>query len=65
MPVRVRISTTRGGLIEEISVAHWFSGAVSAEIRVPDSMGEVTRVEIDADREFPDKDRSNNVWERG
>ncbi len=65
MPARLRISTTEGGVIErEIPVTHWLSGKVSAQIRIPSSAGEVTRVEIDPDRGFPDVDRSNNVWER-
>ncbi|MFH1765815.1 MAG: M1 family metallopeptidase [Gemmatimonadota bacterium] len=65
MPSRVRIATTLGGVIDrEISVSHWLAGEASAQIRVPGSAGEVTRVEIDPDRGFPDMDRSNNVWER-
>ncbi|MCJ7629956.1 MAG: hypothetical protein MUO50_16390, partial [Longimicrobiales bacterium] len=65
MPSRVRIATTQGGVIErEIPVSHWLAGELSAQIRVPGSAGEVTRVEIDPDRGFPDMDRSNNVWER-
>ena len=65
MPARVRISTTEGGTLErEIPVAHWLSGAVSAQIRVPASAGDITRVEVDPDRGFPDKDRSNNIWTR-
>jgi hypothetical protein len=65
MPARVRISTTGGGTLErEIPVTHWLSGAVSAQIRIPASAGEVTRVEIDPDGGFPDLDRSNNIWTR-
>jgi len=65
MPSRVRITTTIGGVLErEIPVTHWLSGEVSAPIWIPSAEGEVTRVEIDPDRLFPDADRSNNVWER-
>ena len=65
MPTRLRISTTEGGVIErEIPVIHWLAGELSAQIRIPSSAGEVTRVEIDPDRGFPDVDRSNNAWEK-
>jgi len=65
MPCRLRITTAQGGVIErEIPVTHWLAGEVTAHLRIPSSAGEVTRVEIDPDRLFPDADRSNNVWER-
>jgi hypothetical protein len=66
MPANVRITTREGRVLErEVPVTHWLSGELSAEIRIPASAGEVARVEIDPDWQFPDKDRSNNVWERG
>jgi aminopeptidase N len=66
MPAKVRITTREGRVLErEVPVTHWLSGELSAEIRIPASAGEVGRVEIDPDQHFPDKDRSNNVWERG
>ncbi len=64
MPSRVRITTAQGGVMDrEIPVTHWLSGELSAQIRVPASVGEVTRVEIDPDGAFPDLNRSNNLWE--
>ena len=65
MPARVRIQTTDGGTVDrEIPVSHWLKGEVEAQIRIPASMGDVTRVEIDPDRQFPDVDRTNDVWQR-
>jgi len=65
MPARVRIQTTQGGTVErEIPVSHWLGGEVTAQIRLPGSMGEVTGVEVDPDRLFPDVNRENNVWQR-
>jgi hypothetical protein len=52
-------------LEREIPVSHWLTGAVSAEIRLPASMGEVVRVVIDPDGLFPDLNRENNEWVRG
>jgi hypothetical protein len=64
MPVRLRITTTNEGVIErEVPVTHWFTGAVTASVRIPSAAGQVTKVEIDPDRGFPDMDRRNNVWE--
>jgi hypothetical protein len=64
MPVRLRVTTADDGVIErEVPVTHWFTGAVTAEVRIPASAGRVTKVEIDPDRGFPDLDRTNNVWE--
>ncbi len=66
MPARVRITTREGRVLDrEVPVTHWLSGELSAEIRIPASAGEVSRVEIDPEQGFPDKDRSNNVWQRG
>ena len=66
MPARVRITTREGRILErEIPVTHWLSGELSAELRIPSEAGDVARVEIDPDHEFPDKDRSNNIWQRG
>jgi len=63
MPALVRIETSRGGTIERtIPVDHWLTGAVRAEIELPGSVGEVTRVEIDPERRFPDARRADNVW---
>jgi len=64
MPTRLRIETTSGGVLEEeIPVSHWLTGAVTAELRVPAADGDVTRVEIDPQGDFPDVNRRNNIWE--
>jgi hypothetical protein len=66
MPTPVRIEMASGEVLErEIPVSHWLTGAVSAEIRLPASMGEVVRVVIDPDGLFPDLNRENNEWVRG
>lgn len=65
-PVRVRISTTAGGVLEhDVPVDHWLRGRRTVEIDVPASAGAVTRVEIDPLAYTPDVDRSNNFWPRG
>ena len=64
MPVRLRVTTDQEGVLHrEVPVSHWFTGALTADVRIPASAGRVTRVEIDPDRGFPDLDRTNNVWE--
>lgn len=63
-PMPVRLAITRGsGAVEhrEIAVAVWLAGNDRTTITVP---GDVTRVEIDAAKGFPDIDRTNNVWSR-
>jgi hypothetical protein len=66
MPTMVRIEMASGEVLErEIPVSHWLTGAVSAEIRIPASMGEVVRVVIDPDGLFPDLNRENDEWVRG
>lgn len=65
-PVKVRISTTSGGVMEhDVPVEHWLQGHRSVEIDVPASSGAVTRVEVDPLAYTPDVDRSNNFWPRG
>jgi hypothetical protein len=65
MPARLTI-TREGGAVEraEVPVAQWLAGARRATVRVRASPA-VVRVEIDAERRFPDADRTNNVWTRG
>jgi peptidase M1-like protein len=66
MPVTVRIRTSRGGILEEvIPVSEWLSGKTEVEIRIPDSQGEVVRVDIDPDGLLPDADPGNNGWRSG
>jgi len=63
MPARVRIQTTDGGSLERVvPVKTWLSGANRAEITLPASVGEVTRVEIDPQGLFPDLRPRDNVW---
>jgi hypothetical protein len=63
MPALVRVQTTRGGTIDRtVPVDTWLTGATRAEVELPVSAGEVTRVEIDPDRLFPDARRADNVW---
>lgn len=64
MPTMVRVTTARGEVLDrEIPVSHWLTGAVTAQIRVPVSEGEVVSVEIDPGERFPDMNRKNNRWE--
>lgn len=66
VPMPVRLTVTRAdGTRErlEIPVDVWLTGARRAETTVAPGSA-VTRVEIDADRVFPDADRTNNVWPR-
>jgi hypothetical protein len=63
LPALVRIQTTRGGTIDRtVPVETWLGGAVRAEIELPASVGEVTRIEIDPGMLFPDLRRADNVW---
>ena len=63
LPARVRIETSSGEILErEVPVSHWLTGALSAQIRVPASSGEVVGVAIDPEAHFPDLNRENNHW---
>ncbi|MGW8267478.1 MAG: M1 family metallopeptidase, partial [Longimicrobiales bacterium] len=63
LPARVRIETSSGEVLErEVPVTHWLTGAVSAQIRVPASRGDVVLVVVDPRAEFPDLNRENNLW---
>jgi hypothetical protein len=65
VPMPVHLTITYGdGRTErrDIPVDHWLLGHTSATVTVP--AGNVTRVEIDAAREFPDTNRGNNIWPR-
>ena len=65
MPARLTI-TREGGAVErvEVPVERWLAGARRHTVRVGTSPA-IARVEIDAERHFPDADRANNVWVRG
>ncbi|MDX1566221.1 MAG: M1 family metallopeptidase [Longimicrobiales bacterium] len=65
MPARIRVTTEDGSTFERsVPVDRWLSGAVEARVEIPVPVDEVERVEIDPERQFPDADRSDNVWER-
>jgi hypothetical protein len=64
MPMPVDLAITRAdGTTErrEIPVDEWLRGGIAASVVVPASPA-ITRVEIDPERDYPDVDRSNNVW---
>lgn len=62
MPARLTITLADGSrLRREVPVEHWLGGARRAEILVPPGQS-VLRVEIDAEHDFPDIQRDNNVW---
>jgi len=64
MPARLTLTTADGQTIKaEIGVDAWLAGAREADIVVR-TTSPVIKVEIDAERVFPDTDRRNNVWER-
>lgn len=65
MPVRLTVTRATGDTLRlEIPVERWLQGTTTATVIVPAGAA-VTRVEIDAERMFPDVDRSNNVWTAG
>jgi hypothetical protein len=66
MPARLLIRHADGSVVRrEVPVATWLAGARQATVTVPAAASPVVRVEIDAERHFPDADRRNNVWTAG
>ncbi len=64
MPARLTITLANGDIaFQEVPVETWLGGARSATVTLSTS-APIARVEIDAERSFPDIDRSNNVWVR-
>jgi aminopeptidase N len=64
MPVHLTITYADGRTERrEVPVEHWLTGHTTASITLPSA--DVVRVEIDAAMQFPDVDRTNNVWVRG
>jgi hypothetical protein len=62
MPARLTITLASGDtLYRDIPVTTWLSGTRTASVMVPGGQA-VTRVEIDAQHEFPDMMRKNNLW---
>lgn len=63
MPVNLRLTYENGMIVDDkIPVTHWLNGFRTYEYEAP-SHGAVIKVEIDPDHLFPDKNRSDNVWE--
>jgi aminopeptidase N len=64
MPVQLVLTMENGQEIRRVvPVDEWLAGKRSLTVDVATS-SPVTRVEIDPARDFPDVDRSNNVWWR-
>lgn len=62
MPANLTITRADGEVLERaVPVEHWLSGTRTARVMVPEG-SPVVRVEIDAAGDFPDVDRTNNVW---
>jgi hypothetical protein len=65
MPARVTVARADGVMQTlEVPVETWIAGARSVTLRVGPG-ARVTRVELDADRAFPDVDRANDAWQAG
>ncbi len=64
MPVRLALSRS-GGKVDSLTVPAnvWFGGERRRTIRVPREPA-VRSIEIDPNKDFPDVDRSNQVWPR-
>jgi aminopeptidase N len=64
LPMPIDLAITRAdGTIErrEIPVDEWLRGGVETSVEV-DASPAITKVEIDPERDYPDIDRSDNVW---
>lgn len=65
MPARLTVTLAEGTTRRhEVPVEHWLSGARTGEISILPG-ARVVKVEIDAERVFPDADRANNTWSAG
>jgi hypothetical protein len=63
MPAFLTITRESGETLKrEIPVETWLRGATSATVTVP-AGSPVSRVELDADRAYPDLNRANNLWQ--
>jgi hypothetical protein len=63
MPVHLTITFADGRTERrDVPVEHWLAG--NTQVTVTLATQDIVRVEIDAERAFPDVDRSNNVWRR-
>jgi aminopeptidase N len=64
MPVRLAVTRT-GGQVDSLTIPVnvWFDGARRRSVRIAREPA-VKAIEIDPERDFPDVDRSNQVWPR-
>lgn len=63
MPAFLTITRKSGETLKrEIPVETWLGGATSASVTVP-AGSPVSKVELDAQRAYPDLDRANNIWQ--
>jgi hypothetical protein len=64
MPVRLTITLADGNTVQrEVPVETWLAGAKTATVALPGRPA-VTKVEIDPTADFPDVDRTDNVWQK-
>ena len=64
MPVLLKITLEDGTIIEEeIAVEKWLQGVRTVKLPM-ETASEIIKVEIDPENHFPDRNRSNNRWER-
>jgi hypothetical protein len=64
MPVRLVVSRTDGRADSlTVPASAWFGGERRRTVRVA-ALPAVKSIEIDPERDFPDVDRSNQVWPR-
>jgi aminopeptidase N len=62
MPARVTVARADGSTTQHtVPVSVWLEGTTETTLDLPPGPA-IERVEIDAERAFPDIDRSNNVW---
>jgi hypothetical protein len=64
MPIRLAV-TRQSGQVDRLTVPVdvWFAGDRRRRVRVAREPA-VRTIEIDTEKEFPDLDRSNQVWPR-
>jgi aminopeptidase N len=64
MPAFLTVTRANGETLKlDVPVETWLSGATSATVVVPAGAA-VTKVELDAQRAYPDIQRGNNIWQR-
>jgi hypothetical protein len=64
MPANLTITLAGGDTVRRtVPVTEWLTGGDTVVVTLPGET-RVRRVEIDAERHFPDAERRNNVWAR-